>query len=158
MKVRELIKVLQLPATDKRVEKHTRKKINEAIKQKTLDYINMYQVAGYGALSRRLEELDREWDTERVLELNDAVLITAVSALGFTTRRTGWFILTGLIGLFLANHAVQGWCLAQEIIRALKIRTPSEINIERMAIKYLRGDFSEYSDDPMQIYDLVSSD
>ena len=63
MKIKELIKSLQIPSTNQRVEKHTRKKLNEAIKQKTLDYIKMYGAAGYGELTQRLVELDREWDT-----------------------------------------------------------------------------------------------
>jgi hypothetical protein len=38
---------------------------------------------------------------------------------------------------------VQGWCPPLPIIRKLGIRTPEEISNEKVAIKYLRGDFTQ---------------
>ncbi len=158
MKLKEMIQALQIPPTTTRVEKHTRKKINHAIRQKTIYYISIYRNASYDDLTCRLDELEHEWDTERVVELNDAILMTAVSIIGLTTKKPGWYFLGGVIGLFLAGHALQGWSPAQESIRGIGIRTPSEINIEKTALKYLRGDFNKSTDIPAEIYAMAAKD
>ena len=43
----------------------------------------------------------------------------------------------------LFQHAVQGWCPPIPLLRRLGIRTSREIEIERVALKILRGDFGE---------------
>jgi hypothetical protein len=47
----------------------------------------------------------------------------------------------GLVAGFLLQHAVQGWCPALPIVRALGFRTSREIDAERSALKAGRGDF-----------------
>ena len=42
---------------------------------------------------------------------------------------------------FLLQHAVQGWCRPVPIFRRLGIRTASEIDAERYALRMIRGDF-----------------
>ncbi|HSH82103.1 MAG TPA: hypothetical protein VLA19_26550 [Herpetosiphonaceae bacterium] len=42
---------------------------------------------------------------------------------------------------FLVQHAVQGWCPPLLVIRALGVRTRKEIDVEKYALKALRGDF-----------------
>jgi hypothetical protein len=41
----------------------------------------------------------------------------------------------------LFQHAVQGWCPPVPLLRRLGYRTSREIDIERVALKALRGDF-----------------
>ena len=144
-----------VPPTTKRVQRHTKSEINEEIKQKTISYIGKYRGADYEVFTRRLNELNREWDTERVLEANAATLITISSALGFVKKKPGWFILTGIVGAFLLQHAIQGWCPPLEVIRRLGVRSSEEINKEITAIKYLRGDFSKQTDSPEEILRMV---
>lgn len=158
MKLKDVIKQMQIPPTDTRVEKNTRKHINQLIKQQTIAYIAMYECASYGELSQRLEELEREWDVERILEANAAALVLTGSIIGLATGKKGWFFLSGVVGGFLLQHALQGWCPPLEIIRRMGKRTAREINIEKTAIKYLRGDFSEYTDNPSDIYQLAKAD
>jgi hypothetical protein len=147
-----------IPPTTKRVALHTNRKINKQIEQKTLAYLTKYLNASYEELTGRLEELSREWDTERVLETNDGMLIFISSILGITTRKPPWFIITGVTGFFLAQHALQGWCLLTPIIRKLGIRTAEEINQEKIAIKYLRGDFAETTNSEEAIFQMVVKD
>ena len=47
-----------------------------------------------------------------------------------------------MIGGFLLQHAVQGWCPPLPFFRANGVRTQSEIDEEKFALKALRGDFA----------------
>lgn len=90
---------------------------------------------------QRLEELDGEWDVERVLETNAAVAVLVGVALGtFVHRR--FFAVPAIVGGFLLQHALQGWCPPLPIFRRMGFRTPDEINEERYALKTPRGDFA----------------
>lgn len=84
--------------------------------------------------------LQREWDTERVLETNAASLMLISLGLGMSLDRR-WLWLTGGVVAFLIQHALQGWCPPLPVIRAMGVRTAGEISIERTALKALRGDF-----------------
>ena len=52
-----------------------------------------------------------------------------------------WFVLPALVGAFLLQHAIQGWCPPVSVLRRMGVRTTREINHERFALKALRGDF-----------------
>lgn len=96
-------------------------------------------------LERRLHELDHEWDIERTLEANAAVISLIGLGLGtFLHRR--WYILPTLVGTFLLQHAVQGWCPPVPLFRRFGVRTATEIGYERYALKALRGDFAPLCD------------
>ena len=91
-------------------------------------------------ISRRLRELDREWDIERAIEANAATLALVGLGLGLMHDRR-WMALPALVGSFLLQHSVQGWCPPVPMLRGLGFRTADEINEERTALKALRGDF-----------------
>lgn len=146
-----------MPPSTKRVELHTNKKINEKIKQKTIQNINKYSNSDVNVLTIRLKELNHEWDTERVLEANAASIILISSIIGYF-KNPYWFIITGIISFFLLQHALQGWCPPLPIIRRLGVRTSIEINEEKVAIKYLRGDFSQMNYDALNIINVLKRD
>ena len=85
-------------------------------------------------IEQRLEELDKEWDIERVLETNASTLIVASSALGFVASKK-FFLIPFVVGTFLLQHALQGWCPPLPILRRLGYRTTSEIQEERDALQ-----------------------
>lgn len=100
-------------------------------------------------LSARIEDLDREWDIERYLEVvAPAVALTSLT-LGVTRNRK-WLLLSGMVLGFLVQHAVQGWCPPLSILRRGGVRTRREIEEERYALKALRGDFSGLPPDAPQ--------
>ena len=131
-----------IPSTTARVPLHTPDRYNEAIRRRTEANVARYASAGPGAIERRLQELDREWDIERTLEANASSVALAGLALGaFVDRRL--FVLPALVAGFLLQHAVQGWCPPVPLFRRLGFRTSAEIDEERYALKALRGDFRD---------------
>ncbi len=124
----------QLPPTQRRVQMSTPDKLNEDIRQKTRDNIGRYMKASPDVMRRRFGELEREWDTERVLEANASALAAIGAVLGFFVSRW-WFVLPLVVGVFLFQHALQGWCPPLPLIRALGVRTVTEINAEKNALK-----------------------
>lgn len=146
-----------IPPSTKRVKLHTNKNVNEKIEQKTVENISKYIGSDINALTKRLNELNHEWDTERLLEANAASIILISSIIGYLVSPY-WFFVTGIISFFLLQHALQGWCPPLPIIRRLGVRTPIEISEEKSAIKYLRGDFSQKNNDAATIMNVMKKD
>jgi hypothetical protein len=129
-----------IPATTDRVTRNTAEHINDWIRQQIEANVAYTAAAGPEAMSRRLEELDREWDIERILEANASSLVLLGLGLGVSVDRR-WFILPTVVAGFLLQHAVQGWCPPVPLLRRLGVRTQTEIDYERYTLKALRGDF-----------------
>jgi hypothetical protein len=130
-----------IPDTEERVEVNTAEEINERIGRDIEARVGFYAERRH-LIEKRLDEIDREWDIERTLEMNAA----AISVLGIllgTTKSRKWFVLPGIVGGFLMQHAIQGWCPPVPLFRRLGIRTTREINREKYALKALRGDLDE---------------
>lgn len=131
-----------VPPAAGRVARHTQAAVQERIRQQTIENIASYLDASAAQLDARLAELDREWDIERILELNASLLAFSGVLLGkFVNRK--WLYLSLGVTAFLAQHAVQGWCPPLPVLRRLGVRTRQEIEQERNALKARRGDFYE---------------
>ncbi|MDW8799633.1 DUF2892 domain-containing protein [Clostridium sp. A1-XYC3] len=133
-----------LPPTTHKVKMHTSKRVNNIIKEKTLNNMNLYGGKNPEGVSARINSLNKEWDTERVLEANAGALMLVGSALALITEKKRWSVLTAAVGGFLLQHALQGWCPPLPIIRRLGVRTSSEIHGEKYYLKYVRGDFDKW--------------
>lgn len=131
-----------IPATTQRVPLHTDEQVNEQIRCQTEQNIARYALADPAAIDCRLAELDREWDIERVLETNAATASLIGLTLGVTVHRR-LLVLPALVGVFLLQHAIQGWCPPVPLFRRWGFRTATEIDQERYALKAMRGDFRE---------------
>src|SRR5437870_1485140 len=131
-----------IPSTTQRVPDATAAEINEMIRRRTEDSIARCAAAGPAALDQRLDELDREWDIERVLEANASTVGLLGLLLGATVSRR-FYAVPGLVAGFLLLHAVQGWCPPVPFFRRRGFRTHAEIDYERYALKALRGDFKD---------------
>jgi hypothetical protein len=114
--------------------------VNQRIRQQVERNVTHAAVQGRDAINRRLWELDREWDMERILEANASALALLGVLLGAFVN-LWWLILPGLVTSLLLLHAVQGWCPPVPLFRRLGVRTMTEIDHERYALKALRGDF-----------------
>ena len=131
-----------IPSTAHRVPENTAEHVNDEIRRRTEESIACCAGAGPEAIDRRLTELDREWDIERTLEANAATAVLVGLTLGATVDRK-WFIFPAVVAGFLLQHAVQGWCPPLPIFRRYDVRTQTEIDYERSALKSLRDDFRE---------------
>lgn len=127
-------------STANRVVVNTAEAINRRIRQATEARVRALADDPAG-IEQRLEELDEEWDIERVLETNASALAFGGLALGVTVDRK-WLALPALVTAFLFQHAIQGWCPPIPILRRFGVRTAREIDDERTALKALRGDFA----------------
>lgn len=136
---------MMIPATTTRVNENTAEHVNQRIEDETSARVRRFAVLGREAIGRRLDELDHEWDIERVLEANAASVAFVGTVLGMRDRR--WLLLPSLVGVFLLQHAVQGWCPPIVWFRRLGVRTSTEIDHERNALKALRGDFRHVTPD-----------
>ena len=123
-----------------RIRKVTTDKKNAKIDREILANIKKYSAGGPAAVSERIKYLDQEWDVERVLEIVMPGLALGGIALSLIT---GPYSLTlpVLMLIFFIWHAYQGWCPPIPILRYFKVRTRSEIDREKYALKALRGDF-----------------
>jgi hypothetical protein len=140
-----------------RVRANTRPEINEKIDKEMERRIKFFAAQDKETISERIAELDREWDIERSLETNAAVAALTGMVLGaFVSRR--WYLMPAVVAGFLLQHAIQGWCPPVPLFRKMRVRTRTEIEQERYALKALRGDFQEgESRDPMQVIRSVST-
>ena len=132
---------MTLPATTERVVLHSAPWKTRRIEQQ-MERRLWYFHAHPELIDRRLRELDAEWDMERTLETNASSLALLGICLGATVSRK-FFLMPALVMGFLLQHALQGWCPPVPLFRRLGVRTQSEIELERYALKALRGDFGE---------------
>ncbi|MDD2613411.1 MAG: DUF2892 domain-containing protein [Methanosarcina sp.] len=123
-----------------RVRANTPPEINQAIDTEIAATVRFYAGKTDYEITKRIKELDLEWDIERYLEANAAIFTFIGAALGLK-KNQNWFVLPLIVSIFLLQHAVQGWCPPLSIFRRLGIRTRREIEVEKYAMKALRGDF-----------------
>lgn len=90
-----------------RVREHTPPRANKEIDRQIYESVQDYEFRSAREITRRIEELDREWDVERVLEANASTLAFIGLALGVTGNRK-WLLIPGLVLPFLFQHAIQG--------------------------------------------------
>ena len=114
-----------------RVRRSTAPEVNREIDHRTNDNIRHYANSSEEVVRRRIEELEREWDIERALEVNASTLALTGLLLGVTVNRK-WLIFPGVVLSFLLQHGLQGWCPPLPILRKMGVRTRGEIDREKI--------------------------
>ncbi|MDI1291972.1 MAG: hypothetical protein PSV18_04410 [Methylobacter sp.] len=117
-----------------RVRSSTSAHVNEEIDHQTDINIHRYKGKSRAEILERIQMLDKEWDIERVLEVNASTLALSGLILGLTKNRK-WLFLPGIVLPFLLQHGLQGWCPPLPLLRWLGIRTRGEIDREKYALK-----------------------
>lgn len=129
---------MKVPATPARVPNNTSFEINKRIEHATI--LRLEEIGFSPVLiDQRLRELDREWDIERAIEANAATAVMVGTLLGALSSRF-WFALPGMVGAFLLQHSIQGWCPPVPVLRRLGFRTSREIDDERTLLLLRKGD------------------
>jgi hypothetical protein len=131
---------LDLQPSGDRVRRHTAAAPNERIEAYTRWRIDETVRGGRDAIVARLTELEKEWDIDRVLMLNFAIVGGTGFAMGAAPRKfkkwlNGWQVFTTTQLAFLALHAIVGWCPPAALFRRLGFRTSREIESERRALR-----------------------
>jgi hypothetical protein len=124
------------------VRESTSESVNEQLDREMRYRVRYYAECGEEEISQKIDELEREWDIERVLETNASALALTGVVLAATGSKK-WLIVPGVVLSFLMQHAIQGWCPPVPLFRRLGIRTRKEIEREKYALKVLRGDFEQ---------------
>ncbi len=71
--------------------------------------LQSFSTASSDELSQGIDKIEKEYNVERVLELNASIL-DFIGVLLVAFVNTYWLILPGLVIPFLTLHALQGWC------------------------------------------------
>ena len=76
-----------------------------------------------------------------MLQFNSAAL--SLVGLALVRKSPKWLVLPIAVQGFFLQHGIQGWCPPLPLFRRAGIRTAREIEIERHALKALRGDYEQ---------------
>ncbi|MGZ3768767.1 MAG: YgaP family membrane protein [Bdellovibrio sp.] len=112
-----------------RVRQNTLNKVNQKIDNETEAKIQYVISQGQEAVQQRLNELDREWDIDRVLMLNFSVLV--ILQLFAARKNAKWLWGPILQTPFLLMQSTVGWCPPSLWFRPMGFRTRKEIQSER---------------------------
>lgn len=123
-----------LPPSAKRVRHASAPAHNRHIDEVTDRNIRRYTRMESERVLKHIRDLDREWDMERVLQLNASALILAGLALGAGVDKR-WFALPAVVAGFLLQHGLQGWCPPLPLLRRMGFRTRSEIDMEKYTLR-----------------------
>ena len=115
-----------------RVRAHTSARRSAEIDKQTDASVQAISTASRSAIDRRIELLDREWDIERYLELTAATI--SLAGIIAAIREPRLLMLPAVVLMFLAQHAIQGWCPPVPVFRTLGVRTRKEIDDEKMRL------------------------
>ncbi len=129
-----------IPNTADRAMAHADEQTRQGIESLTYENLVRYANSHPCSVQRRLEELDQEWDLDRVLSVSGPALTLAGLGMGLRGHRA-WLLLALGSAAGMLTYGLFGWHPALGLARRLNIRTTHEIARERYALKALRGDF-----------------
>jgi hypothetical protein len=118
-----------------RVRAHTAASVLDRIDRRTAARVFDDARGGAGAIERRLQKLDREWDVDRVMALGVAIATVVSSHRGRKSWR--WWALFRAQQAALLLHAAIGWSPPVAVMRRLGVRTQKEIDTERAVLTEL---------------------
>lgn len=127
-----------------KVRANTPPEINQAIDIEIAAIVRFYASKTDYEIGKRIEDLDKEWDIGRIIEIRASTASLIGIILGLKGSKI-WFILPTIASTCLLQYAMQGWCPPVSILRRFGFRTRQEIDLEKYALKALRGDFDTIS-------------
>lgn len=114
----------------------------EQIDAKIEQNIRFYASQQPEAISRRIEELDKECDLDRTMALYGSGIGLGTLLCSFIGGKK-WLFVSGTVLGFLLKHALDGTSPVVPLLRKFGVRTRTEIDREKYALKILRGDFAD---------------
>ena len=133
--------VLHSPVTD-RVRANTWPPVNDRLDLEAQQRLRVAEgLAETGELTRRVTQLDYEWDFDRTVETEASLMGLVGLLLGVTVDRR-FLVMPAVVSTMLVLHATHGWYPLLPLFRRAGVRTRDEIDRERYALKAIRGDFA----------------
>ena len=133
--------VMHTPVAD-RVRANTWPAVNERLdREAQLRLREAATLTGSDELTTRMTRLDDEWDFDRTVETEAAIMGLVGVGLGAAVNRR-LLVLPGLVSTMLVLHATHGWYPLLPLFRRIGVRSRDEIDRERYALKAMRGDFA----------------
>ncbi|HKQ39458.1 MAG TPA: hypothetical protein VJ063_15380 [Verrucomicrobiae bacterium] len=114
----------------------------EQIDAKIEQNIRFYATQSPDAISKRIEELDQECDLDRSMALYGSGIGLGTILFSFIGGKK-WLVVGGTALGFLLKHCLDGTSPVVPLLRKFGVRTRSEIDREKYALKILRGDFAD---------------
>lgn len=124
------------------VREHTPEAVNKRIDAQVEAHVaQLVERDDPVALTEHICELEDGWDVERTTGVvtGAAALLGALAAARWGR---GWWLLPAAAGAVLLEQALTGGSLLVQGLRSLGMRTRQELDLERFALKGLRGDFT----------------
>jgi hypothetical protein len=129
------------------VRSHTSEGLNRRIDARVEGCVRaMAEQRDRAAITPYLKKLEREWDLNRVVTVAASTVTVLGLVLGAKDGR-GWRVVSGVAAGLLLQHGVFGFGPLSGLVRALGVRTRREIDLEKFALKALRGDFERIPHD-----------
>lgn len=125
-----------------RVRAYSDPAVNALIDEGIRERLQLYAGQPATVISKRIAELDQEWDIERFMAVKASSLAMIGLVLGIVRARR-WLLLPLLALPMLFQHSSTGTCLTTPWARRMGFRTRHEIEAEKYALKVLRGDFGD---------------
>ena len=143
-----------------RIQRSSPDSVNREMEQELRESIRYYSIQSKEVISERIRQLEKEWNMDRML-ITNAAAVAGIGVLLAATVSRKWLLLPGLVTSFLLQHGLQGWCPPLPLFRTMGVRSFKEIDRERYALKYLRGDYGEvnishYRNNPDELLVSVS--
>ena len=129
---------------------------NSPVEHDIKENLKNFSGAEYEQIENRIQELEKEWDVERSLGLNAAILAITGTVLGISVDKR-WFAVPIAVAAFTGQYAIQGWNPLFPLFRKFGFRTSREIDQEKYALKALRGDFKRIGQSHNKAWKAVSS-
>src|SRR5690606_11587201 len=129
-------------STHDKVRMHTPSVVNHQLDAEAEHRLAEFLEGGNNpaACHARITRLDQEWEMERVLALGVGVASIAAMLASKGLGRTLWSI-PAIGGAVLVQQTLTGGSLLAPLLRRMGFRSRQEIEIEKYALKSLRGDF-----------------
>jgi len=117
---------------------HVPDEVNRDIDEHVEQCVRSMAQRDRGEITRYLLKLEKEWDLNRVV----SVVGAAVALAGLGLSRKPGRVLGGVAAGLLLQHGLLGFSPLGGLVRRLAgVRTRREIDLEKFALKALRGDF-----------------
>lgn len=131
-----------LASTRHRSDKFRSATAREEAERQLRSRLSTHSRADPQQIDKRLRELDKEWDIERAIEV-EAPLMIGLGALLGAVHSKKWYALSATAASMVIVHNTTGWYPLLPLFRKLGLRSQTEIETERNALRALRRDHKD---------------